>query len=136
MPLRLIQCCLEFCDKSRFNEVDTKRRGIYVLYKYDERHGSKNYNVLYVGMADSSIRARLRSHYKSTRKVEWTHFSAYSVWPNITKEEIKELEGLFRHIYRYDSRANVLNLQRKYNALKGVTTKKPAEWQKWTDSPI
>ncbi|GAF97179.1 unnamed protein product, partial [marine sediment metagenome] len=32
----------------------------------------------------------------------WTHFSIFEVWENITENEIKELEGLFRQIYRKD----------------------------------
>jgi hypothetical protein len=135
--LRLIQCGLEFCDRSRYNEVGGECRGIYVLYQENlENNGpkSKQYDVVYVGMTDSSIRRRLRTHAKSKRKSGWTHFSAYAVWPNITKEEIQELEGLFRHLYRHDSRANVFNLQRRYKALQGITTKNLAQWREWTES--
>jgi hypothetical protein len=86
-------------------------RGIYVLYK--QRPGQK-YDVLYVGMAAAGkrggIRGRLTSHAKSERKKGlWTHFSAYVVWQNIRDEEVAELEGLFRHIYRMDSRASGRN---------------------------
>jgi hypothetical protein len=128
--LRLIQCGLEFCEIDKYQQVGGDYRGIYVLYKKNK----EKFDVVYVGMTDSSIRRRLRTHAKSKRKAGWTHFSAYAVWPNITKEEIKELEGLFRHLYRHDSRANVFNLQRRYKALQGITTKKIPQWKEWTES--
>ena len=36
------------------------------------------------------------------------------MWDNIRPEEVEELEGLFWHLYREDSRANSLNMQRSY----------------------
>jgi hypothetical protein len=61
------------------------------------------------------IRGRLTSHVKSKRKGKrWTHFSAFEVWDNIRQEEVAELEGLFRHIYRKDPDANRLNIQRGF----------------------
>jgi hypothetical protein len=55
------------------------------------------------------------------KKVElWTHFSVFKVWDNISDDEIKELEGLFRHIYRKDSRANKLNVQRAFRQVKKI----------------
>jgi hypothetical protein len=42
------------------------------------------------------------------------------VWPNIRNEEIRELEGLFRHIYRTDTHANQLNMIKTYNALRDI----------------
>jgi GIY-YIG catalytic domain-containing protein len=94
-------------------------RGIYALLKY--RKKIKNFDVVYVGMTNRSIRRRLNSHKRSkTKGVDgvWTHFSIYEVWENIKKEEIEELEGLFRQIYRYDTNANKLNKQRGYKNLK------------------
>ena len=128
MPSRFIQCCVEYCDKNKSGKIGPNRRGIYVLYKGDLK--SKQYVVRYIGMTDSSIRKRLTKH--KIKKKDWTHFSAYAVWPNITKEEIRELEGLFRHIFRKDGRTIVLNLQRRYKGLK--TTRDPIQWRKWTES--
>lgn len=128
MALRLIQCGLEFCPRDSLKTVGSKIRGIYVLYKKNKRK-SKDFRVLYVGMTDKSIWGRLRTH---ARKRDWTHFSAYAVWPNITKGEIQELEGIFRHLYRRDHRASVQNLQRGYEVLRDVVTEKPSEWQEWT----
>src|SRR5205085_655002 len=94
----------------------------------------KQFEVRYIGMTGSSIKKRLESHARSKKRSKyWTHFSAYAVWPNITEEEIRELEGLFRHLYRYDRQASILNLQRKYKGLKGITTKNPMQWRERTD---
>jgi hypothetical protein len=86
---------------------------------YQERKGSKVYDLVYVGMArgkESGIRGRLSSHNKRKRDL-WSHFSAYEVWDNVREEEVEELEGLFRHLFRYDSNANSLNIQKGYKKL-------------------
>ena len=127
MTLRLIQRCAEFMPRTDYQRLPAYRRGIYVLYrKRPARRSKLRYDVLYVGMADSSMRRRLRSH--ARHKEAWTHFSAYEVWPNITKEEIRELEGLFRHLYRYDGRASVLNVQRGFKAVKSIREQDLAKW--------
>jgi hypothetical protein len=35
----------------------------------------------------------------------------FEVWDNVRDEEVVELEGLFRHIYPRDTRADRLNIQ-------------------------
>jgi hypothetical protein len=65
------------------------------------------------------IRARLRSHRRTKRDL-WTHCSVFEVWDNIRDEEVAELEGLFRHLYRHDSAASALNKQRSFKAMKRV----------------
>ncbi len=52
----------------------------------------------------------------------------FEVWENIRNDEIIELEGLFRHIYRLDSRANELNKQRGFRKLKMVQDSNFHEW--------
>jgi hypothetical protein len=97
-------------------------RGIYVLYLYvSPRSGRRSrYEVVYVGMATTGgIRSRLRSHRRSKRDL-WTHCSVFEVWDNIRDEEVAELEGLFRHLYRHDSAASALNKQRSFKAMKRV----------------
>jgi hypothetical protein len=74
---------------------------------------------------------RLMSHKRSKRKKKyWTHFSVYEVWENIRDDEIVELEGLFRHIYRKDSTSSALNIQREYKKVKQV---KQNDLKKWHD---
>ena len=41
-------------------------------------------------------------------------FSIFEIWDNIREDEIKELEGLFREIYKKDSSANKLNKQKGF----------------------
>ena len=94
-------------------------RGIYALHKLRPR--IKKYDVVYIGMTakGKGLRARLDRHARSTRK-DWTHFSMFVVWENIRGEEIEELEGLFREIYRKDKRANKFNRQGKFKKLQDV----------------
>jgi len=137
MPLYLIRRCAEWIPREDLRCVGPKRRGIYVLYRKHghlppSRRGVKHrydrYDVLYIGMADTSIRGRLRSHAQSKRKRAWTHCSVYEVWPNITADQIRELEGLFRHIYRRDRRANLLNLQKSFQAVKQIREDDLSKW--------
>src|SRR5215472_11845968 len=109
--LRLIKRCAEFHPQERVTQLPSGLRGIYVLYQENpaSKRKRKQYSVVYVGMARSSIRGRLRDHSRTKRK-GWTHFSVFEVWDNIRDEEVAELEGLFRHIYRRDGEANRLNV--------------------------
>lgn len=120
-PLRLVRSCAQWIPKARIESVPRGLRGIYALLRHRPRIGK--YDVVYVGMADgeAGIRARLKTHADSKRKMTmWTHFSVFEVWPNITEAEIAQLEGLFREIYRKDKRANWLNRQKRYRRLQRV----------------
>jgi len=127
-PLRLIKNSVEYCTRKDTSSVPARTRGIYVLYRYG--HHFDSYNVVYVGMAggeNSGVRGRLKSHLRS-KGDQWTHFSVYQVWDNIREEEVRELEGLFRHLYRYDHRANKLNKQRGFKKLNQVRSGWFDEW--------
>jgi len=130
--LRLIKNAVEYVPKEQFKTIPRMLRGIYVLYK---QRGVKNaqshhYDVVYIGMATRNIRSRLNQHNKSKQKSEgWSHFSAFEVWDNIRDDEIEELEGLFRHLYRFDSRANVLNAQKGYKKLFRIRKKTEQLWE-------
>src|SRR5262245_38607352 len=117
--LRLIKRCAEFRPQEEVDAVPRKRRGIYVLYHKHRKNGRDKYDVVYIGMTTAGMRGRLTSHRKNKAAL-WTHFSAFEVWDNIRDEEIVELEGLFRHFYRKDSRANRLNVQRGFKKIKRV----------------
>ena len=130
--LRLIKRCVEFCEKEDITNIPGHTRGIYALFKYRPR--MDKYDVVYIGMAagtkTASIRGRLRIHRRKKGKL-WTHFSAFEVWDNVGEEEVKELEGLFRHIYRKDTRANKLNRQRAFKKLSKVRCDtKEENWMK------
>lgn len=133
--LRLIKRSAEFKPKEQANLVPRGLRGIYVLYRHRRDRKKDKYDVLYVGMATAGrrggLRARLLSHGKSKRKGQlWTHFSVFQAWDNIRDEEVGELEGLFRHIYRRDSKANSLNIQRGFKKARKV---RENDLQKWHD---
>lgn len=99
------------------DNVPTLVRGIYVLYKAGK---GRVKDVVYVGMArgeKTGVKGRLRMH-KKTKGSLWTHASVYEVWDNISSQQVEELEGLFRHIYRHDSTANQLNKQKAYAPLR------------------
>ncbi len=125
--LRLFKRCVEFQPRAEIDKVPPGTRGLYALLIWRRRLG--RYNVVYVGMARTGVRARLRSHARSEKKRElWTHFSIFEVFDNVRGEEIEELEGLLRHIYRRDSRANRLNTQRAFAKLTRVRSKQLEDW--------
>ena len=73
------------------------------------------------------IRGRLKIHRRNKAGL-WTHCSIFEVWNNVRDDEIIELEGLFRHIYKKDSRANKLNKQRGFKKLNMVRDSEFSEW--------
>jgi hypothetical protein len=126
--LRLIRRSAEFRPRSEVDLAPHGKRGIYVLLKYGPKN-RRNFDVVYVGMAAGprgGLRRRLKNHArKKGERGLWTHFSAFEVWDNIRGEEIQELEGLSRHIYRKDRRANRLNRQRTFKKLIRVREEYP-----------
>lgn len=122
MPLAhtyLFKRSFEFIPRSKIAEIPSFIRGIYVLYREEPQRGAKSkMNVVYVGMArgeKSGAKGRLKSH--DTNKADWSHCSVFEVWDNIYPQQVEELEGLFRHLYRLDSMANKLNKQKAYAPL-------------------
>jgi len=129
--MRFIHRCAEFRSKDEVESVPAGVRGIYVLLHHKPRL-RKKYDVVYIGMArkgGGGVRARLLAHRRSLKKGPlWTHFSVYSVWPNIPDTEVAELEGLFRHIYRRDTRANKLARQKTFGLLRKVRKNDFRQW--------
>lgn len=126
-PCYLFKNSFEFKPREDFESVPAYVRGIYVLY---ERKDDGAMDVVYIGMArgeQSGARGRLRKHLENPKKV-WSHFSVYQVWDNIPKEQIEELEGLFRHLYRKDSTANRFNVQKTYGPLARIRRKGAEDW--------
>jgi hypothetical protein len=120
--LRLVQYCVERLPREQLNDIPSGLglRGIYVLF--NKKEGERFYNVVYIGISTVSIKSRLAEHSKHYKK-DWTHFSFYKVWPNITDGEIKELEGLFLRIYKKDSQAQKYNLIKGFGPLSKVKIK-------------
>jgi len=129
--LRLVKRAIEYLPAEEVLRFPRGIRGIYVLYKYRPR--LSRYDVVYIGMTNAGsgggVRQRLRVHRKIKSGL-WTHCSVFEVWDNIRDDEIVELEGLFRHIYRTDSRANALNVQRRFRPLERV---KDSEVESWAE---
>jgi hypothetical protein len=126
-PCYLFKNSFEFFPISDITKIPIRVRGIYVLYNCSDK---KHMDVVYIGMArgeKTGAKGRRQSHKKSKSK-KWTHFSVYEVWDNISKQQVEELEGLFRHIYRKDSAANSLNVQGSYGPLLKIRRKSPEEW--------
>ena len=127
--LRLIKNVLEYQPIKNISRVPIKTRGIYALYQ--EQEGGKVYDLVYVGMArakESGIRGRLSKHSKRKRDL-WSHFSVYEVWDNIREEEVEELEGLFRHLFKHDSKANSLNIQKGYKKIVRIRKETEKRWK-------
>ena len=76
----------------------------------------------------SGIKGRLRQHDKRKHDL-WTHFSVFEVWDNIREDEIEELEGLFRHLFRFDAKANRLNKQKGYKKLNRIKRETAKAWK-------
>ena len=83
------------------------------------------------GTKTASIRGRLRIHLRRKGGL-WTHFSVFEVWDNISEEEVKELEGIFRHIYRKDRRANRLNRQKSFRKL--IRVRRATKKEEWIET--
>jgi len=127
--LRFFKRCAEFIPRDKVRYVPRNTRGIYVLL--NEIKPKKNYAVVYVGMAGgkrSGSGGRLNAHNRSKRK-EWTHFSVFEAWDNISQSEIQELEGLVRHMFRKDKAALPLNKARK----SGLSKVRDNRIQKWSE---
>jgi hypothetical protein len=115
--LRLIFRCAQWIPRDLRTRIPRRVRGIYALH----RQRKDKFDVVYIGMSSgkSGIRRRLASHARHKAK-EWSHFSFFEVWPNVSEGEISELEGLFREIFRKDTHANHLALQKKCEKLRKV----------------
>ncbi|MBL8079065.1 MAG: hypothetical protein JNM55_13960 [Anaerolineales bacterium] len=128
--LRFIKNFLAYEPKENISRVPRKTRGIYALYQYSKEE--KTYELVYIGMARgerSGIRGRLEKHARSKQDL-WTHYSAYEVWDNLHEEEIEELEGLLRHLFKHDPNANRLNKQKSYKKLGRLRSQTRKVWKK------
>jgi len=120
-PLRIVKRWRKRLPRDNWNEepkvIPSITRGFYVLYREGPKRGKKKtYDVIYIGVggvsknASSGLGARIKNHGKN--KKDWTHYSFFEVHDNITREEILELESLLLHIFKYDSRVELANVQR------------------------
>ena len=127
---RFIKRVAEFVPQSQCKNVPDNTRGIYALLL--RSNGRQYFDVVYVGMSagkTNGIYARLGKHCKN-KEMDWDHFTIFEVHDNITNQEIVELEGLFRHMYRKDSQANKHNKQLRHKSFGKIAVSKKSlgEW--------
>jgi len=125
-PLRFIKQCIEFRNfiDDEVEHIPRRTRGFYVLYK----ENGENYEVVYIGMAGgphAGVLGRLREHLKNKNA---DRFSVFEVHDNVSEEEVRELEGLLRHVFARDQRVGVQSTQRTYGRLRRVAKEGWAEW--------
>jgi hypothetical protein len=121
MPISLnsfIKRSAEFCEKSEIKRIPSHTRGIYALYN---KKGGR-YEVAYVGMAGgprAGIKSRIYAH-ASKKQGEWSHFSVFEVHDNLNAQQVRDLEGLVRHIFRRHPKAMPLCKAKGYKYLSKV----------------
>jgi hypothetical protein len=120
--LRLIKRSEKLLPVDKINSIPDGLRGFYVLYNYSRNTDS--YDVVYVGVSssrsdDGHLRWKLKTHSKKKEGL-WSHFSIYEVWGNIHGNELRELKGLFREMYKKDSSANKLIKQKGSERLEKI----------------
>lgn len=123
--MRLIQFQREYIAQEDIDKLPGRLRGIYVLYETVANDSKRPFrNVVYVGMSTLGMKGRLRNHRKETKANgdkgkggQWDCCSVFVVWPNVRDDEIRELEGILRHIFRRDDDAKKLNVQLAYSRL-------------------
>jgi hypothetical protein len=111
----------EFIPTEKLELVPNNKKGIYVLLKKRKKtrkHRKERYDVVYVGMSKSDIKGRLITHKKSKKKSDlWNCFSIFEVDNKTTKRAIQDMEEILIQIYRKDSKANRLNVAKKYKKI-------------------
>lgn len=128
--LKFVKRFAEFQSRTEIKKIPPNTRGIYALLKHHPR--LEKFDVVYIGMAGgkaAGIHSRLKNHARSKSKCNlWTHFSVFEVMDHLKRDEILELEGLFRQIYWKDKRANKLNKQKQFSKLKNVKVNEISNW--------
>ena len=121
---RFIKRMAEYVPKSQWANVPDNTRGIYALLRKSVANRRVLFDVVYVGMSagkKAGMYSRLKVH---LNRIAWTHFTVFEVHDNITEQEIREIEGLFRHMYRKDSGANKFNRQLRHKPFEKVAVPK------------
>ena len=80
---------------------------------------------------EAGIKGRLSAHARS--KTGWEYFSVFQVWDHFNPEVIVELEGILRHMYRFDQRFGLIKAKR-YAPLTKVTHKTVKSIEEWREA--
>ena len=124
---RFIKRISEFLPKTEIRHIPANSMLDYITGKYADLI----FSFITMGMSageKAGITSRMKAHNRK-KGVEWTHFTIFEVHDNITNSEIYELEGMFRHIYRKDTKANRLNKQVRYKKFRKITSKSLENWK-------
>lgn len=126
--LRFIKRWRRYQRRGEWSRVPKGTRGLYALYRRND--ASNEYEVVYIGVAGvgkdggGGIRGRLKTHHR--KKTHWTHYSAFEVHDNVTREEIREFEALLLGIFRRDPRIGLTNKQKGSKKL--YELRKSSQW--------
>jgi hypothetical protein len=129
--MHFIKRCAEWCPftDEEVAKVPHNTRGVYILF---QETGNDVYEVRYIGMAGSAtagVHGRLLSHLRSRTKSRLcTHFSVFEVHRKIDEDQVQELEGLLRHIFRKDPTANSLARQNAHGPLYDLRENDLTKW--------
>lgn len=126
--LRFIRRWRRYQLRGDWSRMSKGTRGVYALYR---RTGTADeYQVGYLGIAGvgkdggGGIRGRLKTHHR--KKSGWTHYSAFEVHDNVTREAIREFEALLLGIFRHDGRMELANKQKGSKKL--YELRKSSQW--------
>jgi hypothetical protein len=126
--LRFVKRWRRYQSRGAWRQVPKATRGVYALYR--RKGAAEEYEVVYLGIAGigkdggGGIRGRLKAHHR--KKKGWTHYAAFEVHDNITREEIREFEALLLGIFRHDPRIGLANKQKGSKKL--YQLRKSSQW--------
>jgi hypothetical protein len=100
-------------------------QAIYVLYQEVDVAGTVM-DVVHIG-ACSGNEGDVKNcliHHRSRGDISWSHFSVFAFREWVPTKDIKELAGLFRHIYRKDLYARSASVAKAYKPLSRIKNRK------------
>jgi hypothetical protein len=126
--LRFIKRWRRYRPRATWSQIPKATRGVYALYRHDGV--ADEYKVVYLGVAGlgkdggGGMRSRLATHDRN--REGWTHYSAFEVHDNVTRDEIREFEALLLAIFRHDPRIELANKQKGSRKL--YKLRKSSQW--------
>jgi hypothetical protein len=125
---KFIKRCAQWIPREKSRDIPPATRGIYALLQYRQKR--KKFDVAYIGMTSRSSVGRRLARHKLDHGKTWSHFSIFEVQDSVSEEELVEIEGFFREIYRKDTQANQFNRQKKCKLIRGVRENDLTKWNR------
>ena len=116
---------MEFLAMEEIKHVFDCDQAIYVLYQVFYEEGSAM-DVVHIG-ACSGKEGDVKNcliHHRNRDDISWSHFSVFAFREWVPTKDIKELAGLFSHIYRRDSYARSHSYAKAYKPLSRIKSRK------------